>query len=228
MTDRVACIIPAYRAEHTLPGVLRQLRGALPAARLVVVDDGSPDATAAVAKDLADWTIRLAGNRGKGAALRAGFDEALRAGDDVALTLDADGQHDPAYASALMDALEGFDLVIGERVRTGSSMPLRRRMTNAMASAAIARVTGLRLRDTQSGFRAIRRAVLERVHARGDRYEFETDFLIRAAQAGFRVRNATVPTVYGSVSHFRGMSDSARIVRTIWAHRRAGVHARAS
>ena len=118
--------------------------------------------------------------------------------------------------------------MIGERVRAGSPMPLRRRMTNAMASAAIARVAGVRLRDTQSGFRAIRRAVLERVCARGDRYEFETDFLIRAAQAGFRVGNATVPTVYGPVSHFRGMSDSARIIRTIWTHRRSAAHARAS
>lgn len=228
MTDRVACVIPAYRAEHTLPEVLRQLRGALPAARLIVVDDGSPDATAAIGKDGADWTIRLASNRGKGVALRAGFEEALRAGDDVILTLDADGQHDPAYAAALIAALEGFDVVIGERVRAGSSMPLRRRMTNAMANAAIARVTGVRLRDTQSGFRAIRRTVLERVRGRGDRYEFETDFLIRAARAGFRVRNVAVPTVYGAISHFRGMSDSARIVRTIWAHRRASAGARAS
>lgn len=228
MTERVACIIPAYRAAHTLPRLLQELRGALPTARIVVVDDGSADATAAVAASLADLTIRLPGNRGKGAALRAGFEDALRAGDDVVVTLDADGQHDPGYASALIRALDGFDVVIGERVRAGSSMPLRRRMTNAMASAAIARVAGVRLRDTQSGFRAIRRAVLERVRARGDRYEFETDFLIRAAQAGFRVRNATVPTVYGAVSHFRGMSDSARIVRTIWAHRRSAAHARAS
>jgi GT2 family glycosyltransferase len=91
---------------------------------------------------------------------------------------------------------------------------------------AIARVAGVRLHDTQSGFRAIRRRVLERVRARGDRYEFETDFLIRAARAGFRVRNATVPTVYGTVSHFRGMSDSARIVKTIWAHHRARAGAR--
>ena len=98
-------------------------------------------------------------------------------------------------------------------------MPLRRRMTNAMASLAIARVTGVRLHDTQSGYRAIRRRVLERVRARGDRYEFETDFLIRAAHAGFRVRNATIPTVYGVASHFQGMRDSASIVRTIWAHR---------
>jgi glycosyltransferase involved in cell wall biosynthesis len=228
VSERVACIIPAYRAASTLPGVLQELRAALPAARIVLVDDGSPDSTAAVAKDLADWTIRLSDNRGKGAALRAGFEEALRGGDDIVVTIDADGQHDPAYAPSLLEALDGFDLVIGERVRAGSSMPLRRRMTNALASMAIAHVAGVRLQDTQSGFRAIRRRVLERVRGRGDRYEFETDFLIRAVQAGFRVRNATVPTIYGSVSHFRGMSDSARIVRAIWAHRRANVDARAS
>ncbi|HEY7406662.1 MAG TPA: glycosyltransferase family 2 protein [Gemmatimonadaceae bacterium] len=227
MTDHVACIIPAYRAARTLPGVVAGLRAALPTARVIVVDDGSPDETGSVALRLADWTIRLAGNRGKGAALRAGFEEVVRSGSSIALTIDADGQHDPAYAPALIDALEACDLVIGERVRPGSPMPLRRRVTNAMASAAIARVAGVRLRDTQSGFRAIRRAVLERVRASGDRYEFETDFLIRAAQSGFRVRNATVPTVYGAASHFRGVSDSARIVKTIWAHRRAAALASA-
>ncbi|HJU68177.1 MAG TPA: glycosyltransferase family 2 protein [Gemmatimonadaceae bacterium] len=228
MSERVACIIPAYCAAHTLSTVLQDCREALPGARIIVVDDGSPDPTATVARDLADWTIRLSDNRGKGAALRAGFAEALRGEDDVVVTIDADGQHDPVYAPSLLRALEGFDIVIGQRVRAGSSMPLRRRMTNAMASMAIARVGGVRLEDTQSGFRAIRRRVLERVRGRGDRYEFETDFLIRAMRAGFRVRNATIPTVYGSVSHFRGMRDSVRIVRTIWAHRRATVDAEMS
>ena len=220
MTDRVACVIPAYRAAHTLAHVVQPLRDALPAARVIIVDDGSPDATAAVAEELADCTIRLARNRGKGAALRAGFAHALRFDDEIVLTLDADGQHDPSYAPVLLAALEGCDIVIGQRVRSGSSMPLRRRMTNAMASMAIARVAGIRLDDTQSGFRAIRRRVLERVDASGDRYEFETDFLIRAGRAGFRVCNTTIPTLYGRTSHFRSMSDSVRIVRTIWAHRK--------
>lgn len=226
--DRVACVIPAYRAARTLPDVLRPLRKALPNARVIVVDDGSPDATAAVAEPLADCTVRLGTNRGKGAALRAGFAHALRFDDDIVLTLDADGQHDPAYAPALVTALEGYDVVIGQRVRAGSAMPLRRRVTNAMASMAIARVAGIRLDDTQSGYRAIRRHVLERVDAQGDRYEFETDFLIRAGRAGFRVSNAVVPTLYGSTSHFRSMSDSARIVMTIWAHRHAAGDQRTS
>lgn len=207
---------------QTLESVLHPLREALPSARVVVVDDGSDDATASIADRLADCSVRLERNHGKGAALRAGFEQALRFGDEVVLTLDADGQHDPSYAPVLLAGLDGHDIAIGQRSRAGSPMPLRRRMTNAMASLAIAHVAGIRLEDTQSGFRAIRRCVLECVHACGDRYEFETDFLIRAARAGFRVRNVKVPTLYGPPSHFRSMSDSARIVRTIWSHRAAG------
>jgi glycosyltransferase involved in cell wall biosynthesis len=227
VTDRVACVIPAYRAARTLAAVVQPLRRAVPSARVIVVDDGSPDATALVADDVADCVIRLGANRGKGAALRAGFAHALRFDDDIVLTLDADGQHDPSYAPVLLGALDGYDIVIGQRARSGSTMPLRRRMTNLMASIAIAQLAGIRLDDTQSGFRAIRRRVVECVEGRGDRYEFETDFLIRAGRAGFRVRNEAIPTVYGATSHFRSVRDSARIVKTIWAHRRSHVEEQA-
>ena len=220
MSARVACVIPAYRAERTLANVVTRLRDVVAQALVIVVDDGSPDATGTVAEDVADWVVRFAVNRGKGAALRAGFAHALGSDAQIVLTLDADGQHDPSYVPRLVAALEGHDIVVGQRKRSGSAMPLGRRLTNAMASAAIARVAGIRLDDTQSGFRAIRRCVLERVNAEGDRYEFETDFLIRAGRAGFRVCNAVIPTVYGAASHFRGMSDSVRIVKTIWSHRR--------
>ena len=226
MRPRVVCVIPAYRAADTLEQVVRALRAVLPDARVIVVDDGSPDATAAVADAVADRAIHLSQNRGKGAALRAGFADVLLGDDDAVVTLDADGQHDPTYAPALLAALDDHDVVIGQRGRSGSTMPLGRRMTNAMSSLAIAHVAGIRLGDTQSGFRAIRRRVLEEVDARGDRYEFETDFLIRAARAGFRVANVAIPTVYGATSHFRGMRDSARIVRAIWAHRRTSAAAR--
>jgi dolichol-phosphate mannosyltransferase len=226
VSPRVTCVIPAYRAADTLSQVVGGLRAVLPEARIVVVDDGSPDATATVADGLADRVIRLSHNQGKGAALRAGFAEAFHGDDDLVLTVDADVQHDPTYAPTLLAALADHDVIIGQRARSASGMPLGRRMTNAMSSLAIAHVAGVRLADTQSGYRAIRRRVLEHVDARGDRYEFETDFLIRAARAGFRIANVAIPTVYGVPSHFRGMRDSARIVKAIWAHRRTSAAAR--
>jgi glycosyltransferase involved in cell wall biosynthesis len=221
MMPRVVCVIPAFTAERTLAAVIAGTRRALPLSRILVIDDGSPDATKEVANAHADDVIALGTNQGKGTALRAGFAQALAFGATVVVTLDADGQHDPAYAPALVAGLADCDLVIGQRVQRSSAMPLRRRLTNTMANVAIGLVAGLRLQDTQSGFRAIHRRVIERVEAQGDRYEFETDFLVRAVLAGFRVRNVVIPTVYGAQSHFRGMRDSARIVRTIWAHRAA-------
>jgi glycosyltransferase involved in cell wall biosynthesis len=220
MTTALACVIPALDAEATLPAVACGLRLALPAALLIIVDDGSGDGTLAAARAAGDVVIRHRRNRGKGAALRSGIDAALRRGAAAVLTLDADGQHQPEVAGRLVAALSHADLVIGARDRAGGGMPWRRRVTNALATAAIGSITRCALADTQSGYRAIRRAVLERVQARGDRYDFETDFLIRAALAGYAIAAVPVPTIYGARSHFRPITDSAGVVRAIWRHRR--------
>jgi hypothetical protein len=106
----------------------------------------------------------------------------------------------------------------GTRTRAGTSMPLRRRFGNWLSSTTVTVLAGVRLEDTQSGYRAIRRSVLERVSARGDRYEFETDFLIQAARAGFRITHVPIPTIYGSASHFRTIADTLRVARTIWRY----------
>ncbi|HEU4643912.1 MAG TPA: glycosyltransferase family 2 protein [Gemmatimonadaceae bacterium] len=218
MIAPVACIVPALDAERTLPGVAARLRTAVPHATLIAVDDGSVDGTRAVAARACDIVLAFEHNRGKGAALRAGFAEALRLGMSAVLTIDADGQHAPEDAPRLLAALAGADLAIGARTRSGA-MPLGRRLTNALATAAVGAVVGGAVADAQSGYRAMRRAVLERVRARGDRYEFETDFLIRAGHAGFRIAAVPIPTVYGARSHFRGFRDSVRVVRTIWRYR---------
>ena len=218
MTLMVVCVIPAFNAEATLPAVSDGLRRSLPHAVVLAVDDGSADATADIARGCCDAVIRFEHNRGKGAALRAGIHEALARGAEVVLTIDADGQHDPMCAPLLVDALHEADLAIGARARHGA-MPLGRRLTNRLASAAVGAITGAVVADAQSGFRAMRRDVLVAVHATGDRYEYETDFLIRALRAGFRVAAVPVPTVYGAPSHFRGLRDSARVVRAIWHHR---------
>lgn len=215
----IACVIPAYNAASTLASVARGLRAALPGVLLIAVDDGSSDPTHAVALASCDRVVRHAANRGKGAALRAGFAVALNEQVWAVATVDADGQHDPARAPELLEALACADMAIGARPRTRGKMPLGRRVTNALASAAVGAIIGAPVPDAQSGYRAMRRVLLEKVHAEGDRYEYETEFLIAAARAGYRIASVDVPTVYGVPSHFRAWGDSMRVVRAIWRYR---------
>jgi len=215
----IACVIPAYNAASTLASVARGLRAALPGVLLIAVDDGSSDPTHAVALASCDRVVRHTANRGKGAALRAGFAVALNEQVWAVATVDADGQHDPARAPELVDALAGADMAIGARARTRGKMPLGRRITNALASAAVGAIVGTRVPDAQSGYRAMRRVLLEKVHASGDRYEYETEFLIAAVRAGYRITSVDVPTVYGVPSHFRAWGDSLRVVRALWRYR---------
>jgi glycosyltransferase involved in cell wall biosynthesis len=215
----IACVIPAFDAASTIESVALGLRASLPDAMLIVVDDGSSDHTYDVAQGSCDRVVRLDVNHGKGAALRAGFVVALDAEVSSVITIDADGQHDPARAPELIAALADADVVIGARARTRGTMPLGRRVTNALASAAVGAIVGVEVPDAQSGYRAMRRGVLESVHATGDRYEYETEFLIEAVRAGYRIASVGVPTMYGAPSHFRAWDDSMRVVRTIWRHR---------
>jgi glycosyltransferase involved in cell wall biosynthesis len=219
----IACVIPALDAAGSVRSVVSGLRQALPGALLIGVDDGSSDATGAIMRDACDRAIALGSNRGKGAALRAGFAEAIAAGSASVITIDADGQHDPSDAPRLLAALADADIVVGTRRRGESDMPLARRMTNALSAAAARRLMGCELSDAQSGYRAIRASVIVAVEARGDRYEFETDFLLRAARKGFRIAAVTIPTVYGPPSHFREMRDGFRVVATFCRHACGGV-----
>jgi glycosyltransferase involved in cell wall biosynthesis len=221
-SSRVVCIIPAYDAAERIGGVVAGVRAALPCATIVGVDDGSRDGTRDVIDSACDRTVAFDINRGKGAALRAGFETALALGATAIVSIDADGQHDPMHAPALIDALASADVVIGTRARGVATMPWPRRMTNALSAAATRRLTGCDIPDPQSGYRALRRDVVSRIRATGDGYEFETDFLLRALRAGFRVRSIPIPTIYGPPSHFRDIRDGYRVVATFWRHARTG------
>lgn len=211
----IGCVIPAFNVATLLPPVLEAVRISMPGALLVVVDDGSHDATGAVAAAGADQVIRHDNNRGKGASLRSGITIAMQSGCDVIVTMDGDGQHSPAEAPALVRALASADVAVGARQRAGTGMPLQRRVSNRLSSAVVSALAGVPIADSQSGFRAIRSEVLRQVQLRGDRYEQETDFIVRAARAGFRIVSVPVVTLYGPTSNFRPLRDTALVIRTM-------------
>jgi len=191
-------ILPAWNEEEALPGVLDELHAAIPEADFLVVSDGSTDSTARVARRGSTMVLDLPVNLGVGGAMRAGFRFAAREGYDVAVQVDADGQHDPADVGRLVDALgsEQADVVIGARFAGRGTYEVRgpRRWTMAVLSFALSRIAGTRLTDTTSGFRASNRRAIELFAAEypaeylGDTVES----LVIACRAGLRVRQVGV------------------------------------
>jgi glycosyltransferase involved in cell wall biosynthesis len=222
MTSVPVCVLPAFNADSTVAVVAASVRRHLPSAFVLGVDDGSTDATRAVLSRWCDHVICFDANRGKGAALRAAFAYSAEhfPGCSV-VTLDADGQHDPAFAPRLIEALAFAEIVIGTREIGCTSVPPHRRLANIISTAATRAITRLRLTDSQSGFRAFRGEVVAAIDAHGDRYEYETDFIVRASHRGYRIAEVAVPTIYGPPSHFRELKDSWRVARVLWSHRAA-------
>jgi len=215
-------VIPARDAEATLGAVIQGVKKALPEATVLVVDDGSTDATSKAARDAGADVIRHEVNRGKGAALQTGFDEASRRGVERVLTLDADGQHDPAYAPGLLQALDASDLVIGSRDGNRAGMPWIRRATNSVMTRIVSGLAGREIQDTQSGYRAIRSEVLAAVRPGSSRFEYESEFLIEAGRKGFRIGSVPIPTLYNAPgSHIDPVRDTVRFIRLLfrrWTH----------
>lgn len=218
--DRACIIVPAYQAEAKLAAVIADLRAALPqlASEILVVDDGSTDGTAAVAVSLGCQLVSHGKNRGKGAALVTGLATALARGHEVALTVDADGQH-PAEEGrrVLLAAADPAAFVLGARELATAGAPRKNRVSNEISNFFISRFAGRPLRDTQCGLRRYPiRATLE-LAPRGEGYDFEAEVLLRAIWAGVEIVEQPVRVLYPEdrVTHFHVVRDPWRIVRTV-------------
>lgn len=211
--DRACVIIPALDAERTIGAVVAGAREQ--AAKVLVIDDGSSDETAARAAEAGAEVLREPKNRGKGAALRAGLSRARALGFEVVFSLDADGQHPPAELEKLLAATDDPGaLVLGVRDLAGAGAPRANRMSNGFANGFLSMVTLRRLRDTQCG---LRRYPIERtlsLGVRDERFGFETEVILRARRAGIRIVQVPIEVLYpeGRTTHFDARRDPWRIV----------------
>ena len=211
----ILIVIPVYNHAPTLREVVE---GALKAhGRVLVVDDGSTDGGADVLRGLPVPVIRHARNRGKGAAILTAADEAGAQGVTHMVTLDADGQHDPAEIERFLRLISAHPraLLVGKRDLDGAGAPATRRFGRAFSNFWFRVQTGRRVGDSQSGFRAYPLEVLTHLPLREKRYAFEIEVLVRAAWAGVEVRDVDISVVYppkGShVSHFHLFWDNVRL-----------------
>lgn len=211
----VWAVVPVFDEVATLGRVVLAVRAHCP---VIVVDDASTDESARAAAGAgAAEVLRHRRREGKGAALRTGFDAALRNGATAVATLDGDGQHDPADLPHLLAAHGSAPdaLVLGNRFGDdgGDPIPVLRRVAIRAADRALTPLLPAPLSDSQCGFRIYPGAFLREVPLREERFVLETEALVRAVGAGYRLVSVPVRSVYpaGRRSRFQAVSDVTRI-----------------
>ncbi len=223
--SRILALIPGYQEGPRIGAVVEAAVRHLP---VLVVDDGSSDDTAARAEAAGATVIRQVPNQGKGAALRAGFRRALDEGWEAVVTLDADGQHDPAEIPRFLAAFAARgahgprpELIVGRR--DFARMPPVRRLSNTLGTALFSWAVGRPVPDNQSGFRLLgRRLMAATLDSRETGFEFEVEMIAVCLREGWTLEWVPISTIYaGAPSHVKPLAHLRHFVRATLAARRA-------
>jgi glycosyltransferase involved in cell wall biosynthesis len=197
---KVWIVVPAYNEERTIGDVLDSLKRE-GWRQIIVVDDGSTDRTASIARAKGAIVVSHERNMGLGAALRTGLATAREKGADCAVTFDADGQHDSKAVRRLVSALRGKDLVIGVRMHLG--IPLYKRFGNFILDWITFLFSNVFI-DSQSGSRAFNRRALEKIKIMSNRYDVSSEIIIQAKKRGLRIGRTRVKCFYTKYAKSRG------------------------
>ncbi|MFC3551566.1 glycosyltransferase family 2 protein [Lysobacter cavernae] len=213
---RISVVLPAKNEAEGLAGTLPALRARWPQAEVVVVDDGSTDATAAVATEHGARVLSSPYSMGNGAAIKRGAREAT---GDVIVFMDADGQHDPAHIELLLSKLdEGYDMVVGARDDSGQAN-LHRGLANRLYNRLASWMTGHAILDLTSGFRAVRADKFrEFLHLLPNGFSYPTTSTMAFFRSAYPVAYVPIPVAkrVGNNSHIRPIKDGIRFLLIIF------------
>jgi dolichol-phosphate mannosyltransferase len=226
VAERALVVIPTYNERENVARIIDAALGQDPRLEILVVDDGSPDGTGAIVKEIAAANPRvhvLERDRklGLGTAYLAGFTWGLECRYDYLFEMDADFSHDPAHLTQFLDAMSQADLVLGSRYQSGRvsvvNWPISRLLLSYFANVYARAVTGLPVWDSTGGFKCFRRSVLqaidfERVHSNG--YAFQIEMSFRAWKKGFRLRE--IPIVFVDRTEGQSKMSNAIVREAIW------------
>ena len=232
---RVLVAIPTYNEAPSVEKIVGRVRASVPAAHVLVIDDGSPDGTGEVADRLADiddhvHVLHRTAKRGLGAAYVAGFRWALDRGYDAVVEMDADGSHQPEELPRLLAALDGADLVLGSRYVAGGRVenwPRRREILSRGGNIYTQLMLGVPLRDTTGGFRVFRATTLLRIDlddVASQGYCFQVDLAWRAVLADLRV--VEVPITFVEREEGTSKMNGAIVREALWRVTQWGVRHR--
>jgi len=194
--ERVLTILPAWNEAESIAAVIKELQHEIPGMDILVVDDCSQDATAAVARSAGAKVVRLPYNLGVGGARRLGYRYAVEHQYDIAVQMDADGQHDPRYIRDMVEALNSADLVIGARFAGEGLYKVRgpRQWAMKLLSKALSAIAKTKLTDTTSGFRACRGELIN-FYSRNFPVEYlgdTVDTIVQAKRSGYVIKQIPV------------------------------------
>lgn len=198
-------IIPAFNESSTIADVLARARNFVD--EIIVIDDGSTDKTAQIARASGATVVKHMINRGLGAAIGTGFELARIRGADVVITLDADGQHDPAHIPEFLQAIEqGADVVIGSRMITRDGMPWYRHHANVLGNLSTFFLFGAWVSDSQSGFRAFNQKAINQIEIRTNRMEVSSELIAESKLHQLKLAEIPIKSIYTEYSLSKGQN----------------------
>jgi glycosyltransferase involved in cell wall biosynthesis len=212
----VAAVIPAYLEEKHIADVVGRTLEQLD--NVLVIDDGSADATASTARNAGAEVIVHPQNLGKGESIKTGLRHRLERNFIYAIILDGDGQHRPEEIERFLGAASSTraELLLGTRMKDVGEMPLVRRLVNRYMSNKISRLCGQPIPDTQCGFRMVHRSLIPDLLGGAERFDYETEMLILASRKGCRIESVPITTVYSDeVSSIHPVRDTIRFFKLI-------------
>lgn len=214
-------LIPAYNEEAAIKRLIEEVKKHTD--NILVVNDGSSDRTGDILRELRVDYLSHEKNQGKGASLIDGFKYLVNKEFDYILTLDGDGQHAPDDIPAFIEsaAQTGADMIVGNRMADTKDMPFDRYLTNRFMSFVISKLAGQRVPDSQCGFRLIHKKVLQSIDIETKNYDTESEIIIKASQAGFKISSVPVRTIYANeISKIHKVKDTIRFFKLIFKHNR--------
>ena len=192
----ICAVIPFYNEEKTVGKTVAEVLNHVDF--VIAVNDGSTDRSLEKINKLENVIVlNHTVNLGKGKALRRGLEESLKLNTKYTVTIDADLQHDPEYIPRFVEAINNFDVVIGNRLHDLRDMPLQRRASNFLTSFMLSKKLKTKIIDSQCGFRIFRTGILKDILPENSGFEAESEMIVKAAKTNYKIGFTNIPVIYG-------------------------------